>query len=184
MSKLSEKKQATIGHLLDGKDISKTARAVGVGRSTIHTWLNDPAFQQAMSEEKARRRSNHKGSAEEVESFREVQDIPLLTIAGIRARIELHDRLILSDLAERDTNRAVLIRRLESSIKQATGFLGTISANDIARDMVERQTLSFRQAVLEATIDIMGPLPHSDKLLAQFRGRLDDIDRKSGVSET
>ena len=185
MAVLSEKKQATIAHLLAGKTISKISREMDVSRNTIYTWRNkDPIFQQALSEEKARRLSNHTGTGDEAESFREVQAIPLLSLAGIRVRIELHDRLILQDLAERDTNRAVLIRRLESSIKQANDFLGKISADDIAREMVEQQTMSFRQAVLEAALDIIGPLPHSDKLLAQFRGRLDDIDRESGVSES
>lgn len=43
-SELSVKQTAALQHLLTGENISQTAIAVGVHRSTVHRWLADPGF--------------------------------------------------------------------------------------------------------------------------------------------
>ena len=46
---LSTKKQAAIAALLTSPSITEAAEASGIGRSTMHRWLEDPAFKQALS---------------------------------------------------------------------------------------------------------------------------------------
>jgi hypothetical protein len=40
--------------LLTAKDIKAAAATVGIGERTIHTWLDDPAFQAALRQAEAR----------------------------------------------------------------------------------------------------------------------------------
>ena len=46
---LSTKKQAAIAALLTSPSITEAAEASGIGRSTMHRWLEDPEFKQALS---------------------------------------------------------------------------------------------------------------------------------------
>ena len=46
---LSTKKQAAIAALLSSPSITEAAEASGIGRSTMHRWLEDPEFKQALS---------------------------------------------------------------------------------------------------------------------------------------
>jgi transposase-like protein len=48
---LAGEQQAALDYLRLGKSVSETARAAGIGRSTIYHWLkNDPAFQAAFNQ--------------------------------------------------------------------------------------------------------------------------------------
>ena len=46
---LSTKKQAAIAALLTSPSITEAAEVSGIGRSTMHRWLEDPEFKQALS---------------------------------------------------------------------------------------------------------------------------------------
>ena len=46
---LSTKQQAAIAALLSSPSITEAAEASGIGRSTMHRWLEDPEFKQALS---------------------------------------------------------------------------------------------------------------------------------------
>ena len=44
--KLSNKQLRTIPQLVSSKSVSEAAELAGVGRQTIHRWMNDPAFKE------------------------------------------------------------------------------------------------------------------------------------------
>lgn len=50
---LTPKQIAALGALLAGKNRTEAAKEVGVARSTITLWLQDPAFKQALAEGQA-----------------------------------------------------------------------------------------------------------------------------------
>lgn len=184
MSHLKLRQQVTLRHLLSGKNISVAARAANVGRTSVHKWLREPAFREALAEAQARLRANTEDQqTSELNAFREAQATPLLSAQGLRARMTLLDQLLLRDLQEADQRRARLIGRLESSINQAQAFLDRLSADEVARDMVEQRTVAYRRAVLRVVGELLRPLATRDEMLAKFRKKLDSIDEVSGVCE-
>lgn len=46
---LKPRQQLAINHLSNGKNLSETARLVGVSRQTVGTWMRSAAFQQAVN---------------------------------------------------------------------------------------------------------------------------------------
>ena len=49
---LSERQLIAIPHLISSKSISEAAELAGVGRTTIHRWLNDDTFRAAYEEQR------------------------------------------------------------------------------------------------------------------------------------
>ena len=182
MSHLKLRQQAALRHLISGKSISAAGRDAHVGRTSIHKWLKEPAFAQALTEAQSRLRADDQQTSE-LNAFREAQATPLLSAQGLRARMTLLDQLLLRDLQESDQRRARLIGRLESSINQAQAFLDRLSADEVARDMVEQRTVAYRRAVLRVVGELLRPLATRDEMLAKFRKKLDSIDEVSGVCE-
>jgi predicted transcriptional regulator len=184
LSELKPSQQATIRLLTSGKSISGIARELGIGRTTIHSWLKDDQFQQALDEVQEDLQYDRAGAVkDELSAFEKVESTPLLSLPGIRARIELLDRLIIADLREKSDKRTRLISRLESSINQAHEFIQKVSSDEAASELVEQRTHRYCEAVLRIVRDFLRTLPQSDTLLKQFQKRLDEIDLISGVTE-
>ena len=51
-NELSERQLIAIPHLVSSKSISEAAELAGVGRTTIHRWLNDDTFRAAYEEQR------------------------------------------------------------------------------------------------------------------------------------
>ena len=97
---LSTKKQAAIAALLSSPSITEAAEASGIGRSTMHRWLEDPEFKQALSAAEAEAISSAVrrlvgGMGENLSTMREIRDDPDTSPAlSLRAAIALDASLL------------------------------------------------------------------------------------------
>ena len=182
LSRLASRRQVTIRALAAGKTITAAAKELGIGRTTVHAWLKQPDFREALDEEMMRLRDDGSQLADEVAAFEAAERTPLLSLAGIRARLELLDRLVISDLRNQSDKRRGMIGRLEASIDQANAFLQKVTANEAASSLLEQRMEAYRRALLDVLIELLEPLSVSKKVMTAIRLRLEDVDQEAGVS--
>ena len=181
-SKLNSKQRAALALVARGLKFAEVARKVGVCRATVSGWAHhDPNFRRALS---ALQSSLYLiGPGDEAEAFKAVESKPLLSLPGIRARLELADMLILKDLQEHTTQRTRTIQRLESVLGTANEFLSKVNSSTAAHELIRQRTTEYRHLVLQAVVDVFSGVPDAEALLSKFRHRLLAIDEKSGIDE-
>ena len=107
VKQLNHKQQAAISFLARGEKQAEVARKVGVSRQSINTWLhNDERFRAALKD--IQETLYFDSPTEEVKLFQQIEKIPPLTTIGVRKRIELIDRLILTDLRNHEGKESCL----------------------------------------------------------------------------
>ena len=179
---LNHKQQAAIAYLARGQKQAEVARQVGVSRQSINTWLhNDDRFRAALKD--IQESLYFDSPVAEVKLFEQIERIPPLTTVGVRKRIELIDRLILTDLRNSEDKREGMIHQLQNAVAKANDFVEKLSADEVAADLFRDQSERFRTAVLRATVSILADVPDADDRLSRLRTKLNAIDRESGVLE-
>ena len=97
---LSTKQQAAIAALLSSPSITEAAEASGAGRRTLHRWLEDPGFRQALAAAEAEAISSAVrrmvgDMSENLATMREIRDDPDTSPAlSLRAAIALDASLL------------------------------------------------------------------------------------------
>ena len=115
--------------------------------------------------------------------FEQIERIPPLTTVGVRKRIELIDRLILTDLRNHEDKRKGMIHQHQNAVSKASDFTDKLSADEVAADLFRDQSERFRTAVLRVTTSILADLPDADDRLSRLRTKLNSVDRECGVLE-
>ena len=179
LARLKPAQREAIPLLAQGIAITQIAEQINVGRVSIYRWLKDEEFQAALAQAQDRAVAE---IDQESEAFARAMKIPLLSPAGIRARLELKDHLLLADLRDRDGNRASLIKRLEDSIIQASDYFDKLPADEVANDLFQQRDEVYCQSVLAAVVGLLKDLPGADRLMSGFQSELDGIDRKAGLA--
>ena len=182
VKQLTAQQVAALRCLLRGKNNSHTARECGLSRNTISTWVNqNELFQQGLAE--CKELQLREGPLSEARAFQEAENTPLLTLLGLRKRMQLLDILLLKDLQSRQPQRSQLIARLQAMIGQARDYLASLTSDEVAKDQVNQQVTEFRAVVLEAVARLLSDVPEGDIKLLSFRNKLKAIDEKSGIVE-
>ena len=182
VKQLNHKQQAAISFLARGEKQAEVARKVGVSRQSINTWLhNDERFRAALKD--IQETLYFDSPTEEVKLFQQIEKIPPLTTIGVRKRIELIDRLILTDLRNHEDKRKGMIHQLQNAVAKASDFTDKLSADEVAADLFRDQSERFRTALLRVTASILADLPDADDRLSRLRSKLNAIDRECGVLE-
>ena len=179
LNRLNLAQKEAIRLLAEGRSPAQTAKQLNVARSTVHRWIKgDEVFQDALRQAQAQFESE---VDEEAHIFKKAMKTPLFTPEGIRVRMELIDHLLLQDLKDKDSKRASLIKRLEDSLKQAGSFIGKLDADEVASDLLQQRTFSYRQKVLEAVWESLQKQRDRDRLIQELQTRLDEIDTEAGI---
>jgi len=80
---------------------------------------------------------------------------PLLSVAGLKARLELKDHLILQDLLDYNEKRTRLIQRLETDVDQARVYLDSLTKDDSIAEQVAMQITEYKTALLATLLNIL-----------------------------
>ena len=181
VKRLSPQQVAALRCLLRGKNNSDTARECGLSRNTVSAWVNqNKPFQQAI--EACKELQMRDGPVSEAKAFQAAMSTPLLSLLGLRKRMQLLDVLLLRDLQSRQPQRSQLIARLQTMIGQARDYLASLTSDEVAKDQVNQQVAEYRDAVLQAVARLLSDVPDGDAKLLIFRNRLKSIDEKAGIS--
>ena len=182
VQQLSPQQAVALRSLLGGRNVSDTARHCNLSRSSVSNWVNqDGPFKKALAECKELQMRD--GPLSEAKAFQEAENTPLLSLIGVKKRMQLLDILLLQDLQSRQPQRSQLIARLQAMIGQANDFVDKLSSDEIATDLFKDQSEHFRTAVLRVTASILADMPDADDRLSRLRTKLNAIDRECGVSE-
>ena len=180
LSKLNFRQRAAVRALAGGKSVSQAARDSNLSRTAVSGWLNHNIdFQRALHE--LQRELYSDVPQNEAAAFRAAESTAVLSLAGIRARVQLLDQLLLRDLKEQSEKRTRLIRQLQASIAAAGDYLSKLDSDEVARDIVEYTTTEYRRLLLEAVSELLKPLDGGEELLDRFSKKLRSIDSASGV---
>lgn len=166
LSGLSVKQQQALQRLLKGLSDGHVAREVGVDRKTVYRWrTSDPAFKAALEAERKRqwtestRDATQEVTRQEIEAvnqeIRATRAIKPLTVEGIKARLELKDRLLLQDLGEFDERRVRTLQRLEAAIEQYKYYLDALSKDDSVVQQVTLTVNEYKTDLLRTLVSIL-----------------------------
>ena len=182
VKRLSPQQVAALRCLLQGRNITDTARECGMCRNTVSTWVNqNDLFKRAI--EACKQLQMHAGPVSEAKAFQEAESTPLLSLLGLRKRMQLLDVLLLRDLQSRQPQRSQLIARLQTMIGQARDYLASLTSDEVAADQVRQQVTEYRDALLQAVARLLSDVPDGDAKLLIFRNKLKSIDEKAGILE-
>ena len=145
--RLSAKQRSAIDLLLQGLSDREVAEKINVRRETINLWRNHN--QTFITEFEKARQELFGAKTEEINArIEEVKTTKLLSLEGIKARLQLKDQLILQDLSSYNENRARLIQRLEADIEQANKYLDTLNKDDSINAQVNLYINEYKQGLL------------------------------------
>jgi len=176
-SGLNTRQKVTLSLLSQGKTISQVSRQTGVSRNTLYRWSKDPLYQKALDSIQTNALQDHSKNGEDA-LFQAAESTPLLTLHGIRIRLQLLDMLILNDLRDHQDKRTRLIARLESSINQAEEFVKSLRSDEIASELLNQFMQKYQESVLREVLILLENLPGSPDLIHQFQQRLDTVDKE------
>jgi len=158
---LSLRQQNALKLLLKGFPDTRVATELGISRETVCRWRHhDADFQAALEAERQRLLATEPEEATK-QRIEVVIATPLLSLAGIKARLELKDRLILQDLSNYNEERTRLIQRLETDIEQAKYFLDTLSKDESVTQQVTLSTNAYKFELVQTLISILEELVDS-----------------------
>jgi len=177
--KLRPVQREAVRLLLIGLRPGKVAERLSIHRSTLWTWMRNETFQQVLRE--SQENLFQANFADEAAAFKSVEGVPLLTMGGLKRRLELVDVLLLRDLQDKRPQRATLIARLQNMLTQAQTFLDKLDADTVAKGLFQDQAQRYRERVLSAVARLLVGLPDSEVLLGKFSKQLDKIDLAVGI---
>lgn len=153
-AQLSVKQLNAIALLIRGYSDRRVAEAIGVARETVNVWRNhNQTFKAALEQARQQLWPTERDAIKE--RIGKVLATPLLSLAGIKARLELKDSLILQDLSDYNEKRARLIQRLEAEIDQARHYLDSLSKEDSITEQVALEANEYRTRLLTTLFTIL-----------------------------
>ncbi len=154
MLELSVKQRNAIELLIRGYSDRRVAEEIGVTRETVNGWRNHhQAFRIALENARQSRWTTEQDALKQ--RIDQVLATPLLSLAGIKARLELKDCLILQDLLHYNEKRTRLIQRLEINIDQAKYYLDSLSKDERITEQVTMQTNEYKTQLLSTLMTIL-----------------------------
>ncbi len=169
---LSPRQENAVRLLLKGYSDARVGRELGVARETVNRWRHhDPGFQAALEAQK-----DHFRLMEPEDAMKQRIDAVLVTkllsLEGIKARLELKDHLILQDLLDFNEKRTRLIQRLEVDIDQSRFYIGSLSKDESLAQQVALLTNDYKRSLLETLMAILDKVIESSETREEILTKL------------
>ena len=170
---LSPRQQEAVRLLLKGRRDTEVATELGIARETVNRWKRRDNIFKAALEAERKRLWVLEGTDETKQRIEVVLATPLLSLAGLRARLELKDYLILQDLGAFNERRARLVQRLEVDVEQAQHYSEMLTKDDSITQQLAIRLTDYKTALIRVLMQILKeevPSPEGQRRILERLG--------------